>query len=83
MSDDMVDDNMVDDIGQAPMFNPEWEKQQREYRHQGALQQSLDLAVRTETANAGYQDPDVMSDRILSNANRFYKYLIQPLLEDD
>lgn len=74
---------MANDIVQIPEPNPDWEKQHRIFQHQGALQQSLDLAVRTETANAGYQDPDVMSDRILSNADKFYKYLIQPLLEDD
>jgi hypothetical protein len=75
--------DVADDITQETMLNPEYEQREREYRHQGALQQSLDLAVRTETANAGYQDPDVMSARILSNADKFYKYLIQPLLEDD
>lgn len=64
---------------QAPsenVLNPDWEVQRRADEAKYLKQYCLDLAVKLENANAAYQDPEVLTQRVLDTAERFRMYIL-------
>ena len=65
-------------VDAEPKMDPKWERQRAAEQSMYLRQYCLGEAVKLEQANASFQDPAEMTQRVLDNAERFRMYVLPP-----